>query len=88
MCQAKNVLFQLINCSTRHRKVAAAEVSEAFLMALYDIGGARMKDSPRFFFFQLLESVALADECFHSSARFRHRNVFVISVDHLPLGKL
>ena len=36
----------------------------------------------------LLKKVALADECCHSSARFRHRNVFVISVDHLPLGKL
>ncbi|CAF3799993.1 unnamed protein product [Rotaria socialis] len=33
-------------------------------------------------------SVALADRCFQQSARFRHRNMYLISKDHLPLGKL
>ena len=40
------------------------------------------------FFFVSDESVALADRCCHQSARFRHRNVFMISKDHLPLGKV
>jgi hypothetical protein len=39
-------------------------------------------------FFSLFESVALAGQCCHRPARFRHRNVYSIRVDHLPLGKL
>ena len=38
--------------------------------------------------FSLIESVALAGQCCHRPARFRHRNVYSIRVDHLPLGKL
>ena len=38
--------------------------------------------------FSLFESVALAGQCCHRPARFRHRNVYSIRVDHLPLGKL
>ena len=40
------------------------------------------------FVFSSDESVALADRCCHQSARFRHRNVFLIGRDHLPLGKV
>ncbi|CAF4583678.1 unnamed protein product, partial [Rotaria socialis] len=29
--------------------------------------------------------VALAGRCFHQPARFRHRNMYLISKDHLPL---
>ena len=38
--------------------------------------------------FSLIESVALAVRCCHQTARFRHRNMYLIRVDHLPLGKL
>ena len=38
--------------------------------------------------FSLIECVALAGQCCHQPARFRHRNVYSIRVDHLPLGKL
>ena len=37
--------------------------------------------------FVLNKSVALADQCFHQPARFRHRNMYLIRFDHLPLGK-
>ncbi|CAM4987815.1 unnamed protein product, partial [Rotaria socialis] len=33
----------------------------------------------------LLKNVALADRCYHQSARFCHRNMYLISKDHLPL---
>ena len=34
------------------------------------------------------ESVALAGQCCHHPARFRHRNMYLIGKDHLPLGKV
>ena len=40
------------------------------------------------FIFVFNKEVALAVKCCHSSAHFRHRNVYLIRVDHLPLGKL
>ncbi|CAF5105956.1 unnamed protein product, partial [Rotaria magnacalcarata] len=33
------------------------------------------------------ESAALAGRCCHQPTRFRHSNMYVISEDHLPLGK-
>ena len=39
-------------------------------------------------FFLLVKSVALAGRCYHHPARFRHRNMYLIGKDHLPLGKL
>ena len=46
--------------------------------------------SNRLLSFEILfnKYVALADQCCHQSARFRHRNMRLIRVDHLPLGKL
>ncbi len=35
-----------------------------------------------------LKSVALAGQCYHQPARFRHRNMYLIEMDHLPLGKV
>ncbi|CAM4983206.1 unnamed protein product [Rotaria socialis] len=32
-----------------------------------------------------MKSVALAGQCFHRPAQFRHRNMYLISEDHLPL---
>ena len=34
------------------------------------------------------KSVALAGRCFHQPTLFRHRNMYLIRVDHLPLGKV
>ena len=45
-------------------------------------------DYALFFIFVFNKDVALAVKCHHSSAHFRHRNVYLIRVDHLPLGKL
>jgi len=39
-------------------------------------------------FFLLLKSVALANQYYYRLARFRHRNMYLIGKDHLPLGKL
>ncbi|CAM4865628.1 unnamed protein product [Rotaria socialis] len=33
-----------------------------------------------------MKSVALAGQCFHQPARFRHCNMYLIGEDHLPLG--
>ena len=41
-----------------------------------------------FFILYFDKSVALAGRCYHHPARFRHRNVYLIGKDHLPLGKL
>ncbi|CAM4976293.1 unnamed protein product, partial [Rotaria socialis] len=32
-----------------------------------------------------MKSVALADRCFQQPAQFRHRNMYLIRKDHLPL---
>ncbi|CAF1660248.1 unnamed protein product, partial [Adineta ricciae] len=43
--------------------------------------------SDLFTLFSVIISVALADQCYHRSARFRHRNMYLIRVDHLPLDR-
>ena len=34
-----------------------------------------------------MNKVALAGRCHHQPASFRHRNMYLIRIDHLPLGK-
>ena len=65
-----------------------SSATNSSVLAVASLQERQTETRESYLLFSLFESVALAGQCCHRPARFRHRNVYSIRVDHLPLGKL